>query len=94
MKLTPYASLIKMSKEAVDAALAPVRARSQKKKAELELLKLEESATKLEQEVTELCSKQELDYNRIMDKLDEHALATRRQKQLSDIIEQLFPDSK
>jgi hypothetical protein len=92
MKLTAYSKLITMSEEAVDKALSPVRARSQKKKAELEVLKLEEAVTKLEQEVTELCSKQELDFNKIIDKLDEQELAQRRREQFEEVISQLFPD--
>ena len=92
MKLTAYSKLIVMSKEAVDKTLAPVRARSQKKKAELEVLKLEEAVTKIEQEVTELCSKQELDFNKIIDKLDEQELAQRRREQFEEVIKQLFPD--
>jgi hypothetical protein len=92
MKLTAYSKLITMSKVAVDKALAPVRARSQKKKAELEVLKLEEAVTKIEQEVTELCSNQELDFNKIIDKLDEQELAQRRREQFEEVIKQLFPD--
>jgi len=92
MKLTPYSKLITMSKEAVDKALAPVRAKSQKKRAELEVLKLEESVTTLEQQITELCSKQELDYDKILDKCDELDLCQRRRVQFESLIKDLFPD--
>lgn len=90
--LTAYSKLFTMSKEAVNEALAPIRARSQKKRAELEVLKLEEEISKNEQELTELCSKQELNYGAILDKIDTIELAQRRQAKFNDVINQLFPD--
>lgn len=92
MKLLPYKELIAMSKEAVDKALAPSRAKAQKKRAELEVAKLEEAIVKLEQEVNELCSRQDLDYNKILDKMDELELTKRRCGQFSEVISQLFPE--
>lgn len=92
MKLTPYSKLITMSKEAVDKALAPVRAKTQKTKAELEVLKLDELIAKLDQEIIELCSKQELDYGKILDKCDELELAKLRQSKFNELIGELFPD--
>lgn len=91
MKLTPYSKLIVMSKEAVDKALAPVRAKTQKKKAELEVLKLDELIAKLDQAIIELCSKQELDYGSILDKCDELELAKLRQNKFNELIGELFP---
>ena len=41
MKLTPYKKLLTMAKDAIDATLAPVRANSAKKKAELEQAKVD-----------------------------------------------------
>ena len=91
MKLTPYSKLLTMSKDAVNATLAPIRAKSQQKKAELEVLKLDEKISTLEQEITELCSKQELDYNLILDKIDTLELAQRRTKKFQQVISELFP---
>lgn len=91
MKLTPYQKLITMTKEAVDKTLAPVRAKSQKLKAQLEVSKLEERIATLQKEIDETCSEKELDYTKIIDKLDELALSERRLKQFARIIEELFP---
>jgi hypothetical protein len=91
-KLTAYKKLLVMGKEAIDAALAPVRANSAKKKAELEVAKLEERVATLDTELTTLCSLQDINFDRIIDKLDEIALAERRMKQFTRIIEELFPD--
>jgi hypothetical protein len=91
MKLTPYQKLITMTKDAVDKTLAPVRSKSQQLKAELEVAKLEERCATLEKEVDEACSVKELNYDTIIDKLDELALAERRKEQFNKIITELFP---
>lgn len=91
MKLTPYQTILTMSKEAIDKGLAKVRANSAKKKAELEIAKLEEKVATIEKEVDELCSTKEINFDKIIDKLDELALAERRKEQFQKIIEELFP---
>lgn len=80
-----------MTKEAVDKTLAPVRSKSQQLKAELEVSKLEERCACLEKEINEACSQKELNYDAIIDKLDELALAERRKEQFTKIITELFP---
>lgn len=91
MRLTPYKKLLTMAKEAVDATLAPVRAHSAKKKAELEMARLDERLATLESEINTLCSEKELNFDKIIDKLDQVALAERRKKQFGKIIEEMFP---
>ena len=80
-----------MGKEAIDNALAPVRAFSAKKKAELEQAKLDERIATLESELTSVCSEKELDFDKIIDKLDDIALSERRKVQLEKIISEMFP---
>lgn len=91
-KLTPYRKLLVMGKEALDEVLAPVRSRSAQKKAELEVAKLEERIATLDTELTTLCSSKDLNFDRIIDKLDEMALAARRKKQFDKILTEMFPD--
>lgn len=91
MKLQPYAKLLTMTKEAIDKTLAPSRSKSQHLKAQLEVSKLEERVATLEKEITEACSEKELNYDKLIDKLDELALVERRLKQFGKIIEELFP---
>lgn len=91
MKLTPYQKLLTMGKEAVNAAMAPVRARAAHKQAELEVCRLEERIATMEQTVTEACSKNPVDFDRIIHSLDELALAERRKDQFGKIIEEMFP---
>jgi hypothetical protein len=90
-KLTAYKRLLTMGKEAVDATLAPVRAFSAKKKAELEMAKIDERIATLESELTVTCAEKDINFDRIIDKLDEIALAERRKEQFGKIIEEMFP---
>jgi hypothetical protein len=91
-KLTPYKKLLTMGKEAVDTCLAPVRVKSAKKKAELEIAKLEERIATLDSEVNTLCRERDIDFNRIINKLDDIALAERRKKQFDKIVLEMFPE--
>jgi two-component sensor histidine kinase len=90
-KLTPYTKLLKMGREAVDSALAPIRANSAKKKAEHEMAKLEERIATMESEIHTKCSEKELDFDSIINSLDEIALAERRKAQFERIIGEMFP---
>lgn len=90
-KLTPYKKLLTMSKEALDIALAAVRAKSAQKQAELELAKLEERDAELDKKIQEACSAKELNFSRIIELQDEQGLNARKMQQFKDIIEQMFP---
>ena len=92
MKLTPYRKLLTMAKEAIDASLAPVRANAAKKQAELEMAKIDERIATLESEVTSICSQKDIDFDKIIDKLDDIALAERRKKQFKQIVSEMFPE--
>jgi hypothetical protein len=92
MNLTPYKKLLTMGKEAIDATLAPVRANSAKKKAELEIAKLEERTATLQTELDELCSVQDINFDSIIRKIDDIALTERRQKQFVKIMSEMFPE--
>lgn len=87
----PFREIISMSKEKLDEALAPIRARSARAKADLEIAKLDEKLVGVETEIHKLCAEKELDFNKISDKLDEYALAERRRDQITGLIKQLFP---
>jgi hypothetical protein len=56
MQLTPYEKVLTMTKELIDAALAPVRSNAAKKQAELEMAKLDERIATIESEINSLCS--------------------------------------
>lgn len=94
MKLTPYKKLLAMTKEAVDATLAPVRARAARKQAELEIAKLEERLATIQSEINTICAQREVNFDLIIEKLDDHALAERRKSQFAKIVEEMFPDDE
>jgi len=91
MKLKPFAELISMSKEKLAEALAPVRARKVRSQAELEMAKLDDELIRLEAEVQEQCSKEDLNFPTLLDKLDKVALLERRKAQYAEVLAQLFP---
>lgn len=80
-----------MTAEAIDKSLAPVRARSQRLKGELEVAKLEERIAHLEKRINEECAKKELNFDTIIDMLDDLALTERKYEQFKLVIEELFP---
>jgi spermidine synthase len=92
MKLKPYKELVAMSKEKLDAALAPVRARQVKGQAELEMAKIDEQLISSEASIQELCAQKQIDFPKLLKLMDEVALAERRQKQYGRILAELFPD--
>lgn len=92
MKLKPYKELIALSKEKLDEALAPVRARQVKTQAELEMAKIDETLISTEARIQELCAQKQIDFPTLLRLMDECALAERRKKQYEKILVDLFPE--
>ncbi|MCY1240235.1 hypothetical protein D9M72_530720 [compost metagenome] len=91
MKLKPFKELIAMSKEKLDEAMAPIRARQVKSQAELELAKLDAEILTHEGQVQEMCTQKEINFPNLLDKLDKIALLERRKNQYANVLKQLFP---
>lgn len=91
MKLKPFAELIAMSKEKLDEAMAPIRARQVKSKAEMEMAGIDADLLTKETEVQEMCCKKDIDFKGLLAKLDEIALLERRKKQYQKVLGELFP---
>lgn len=91
MKLKPFKDLIGLTKEGIDKALAPIRARQVQTRAELEMSKLDEEIVSTEASIQEICAKKELDFNALIKAMDQIALAERRRKQYEKILAELFP---
>ena len=92
MKLKPFAQLIKMSKEKLDEAMAPIRAHKVRTQAQLEMAKIDESLVTLETEIQEMCAQKDINFNALIKKLDDVAILERRKKQYAKIVSELFPD--
>lgn len=91
MQLKPFREIIAMSKEKLDEAMAPIRAKQVKSKAELEMAKLEADILTKETAIHELCTQKDLNLPKLIDALDEIALLERRKEQYGDVLQQLFP---
>lgn len=89
--LKPYIEVIQESKDEKLKRTAPQKAATQKKRAELAILQLEEKIATKEQRLFDLASAPELNFDAIIDAQDEIALDERRCEQLKQIITQLFP---
>ena len=91
MKLKPFADLIKLSKEKLDEALAPVRAHKVKSQAQLKQAEIDEKLVTLEAEIQEMCAQKDVNFDSLIKKLDEVAILERRKKQYGKIVDELFP---
>ncbi len=91
MKLKPFAEIIALSKEKLSEALAPIRARKVRSQAELEMAKLDDELIRLEADIQEQCSKEDINFPNLLDKLDKVALLERRKTQYESVLAQLFP---
>jgi len=90
MSLLKYKDVLKLSKDKIHEAMAPLRAREMRKKAELEACKLESVIAEKEQQVQELASEYPIEFNRLLDALDDLELTSRRKEQFEKIISELF----
>lgn len=90
-KVRPFVEVVAFSKEKLDEALAPIRARSAKAKAEMAQAKLEEQMVTLEREIHEQCASKDIDFDSIIAKIDKYDLTERKRKQIDGLIRELFP---
>jgi len=91
-QIKPFKEVLAMTKEKIDEALAPVRARGAKAKANLEVSRIEESMISLETEIHNLCAEKELNFDEIVDKMDSYALKERKLTQIKKLVDDLFPE--
>lgn len=92
MQLKPFKDLIALSKEKLDEAMAPIRARQVRAKADMELAEIDTSLLTLETEVQEMCTNKDIDLKGLIRKLDNIAILERQKKQYAKVLKQLFPD--
>jgi len=94
MKLMPFKDIIGLSKEKVDAAMAPIRAKQVKAKADLEMSKLEADILTKETKVQEMCTDKDIDLPLLLDNLDKIAILERRKNQYKTVLAELFPPKR
>lgn len=91
MELKPFKDLIGLSKEKLNEAMAPIRARMMQSKAELKSCELDSKILVLEEQIQTMATDKDLDLDKLIDKLDEVALLERRKEQYGKVLLQLFP---
>jgi phosphate uptake regulator len=92
MKLPKYKDVLKMGETAIKKTLAAPRAASAKKKAELEMCKIDEDIATKETDLHEECCKQDVSFPSIISLQNKIALKQREKKQYQMILDQMFPD--
>lgn len=90
MTLMKYKDVLALAKEKINEAKAPFRAREMSKKAELEVCKLESTIADREQRIHELSSEYPINFDALIDALDELELTRRRKDQFQQIITEMF----
>lgn len=90
MKLGKYKELIVLAKEKVQEALAPLRAKEMHMKAHLEVAKLESEIADREQKIQEQSAKYPVEFEKLLDALDDLELLKRRRDQFSALINEMF----
>lgn len=92
MSLMKYKEVLALCKEKINEAKAPLRAREMRKKAELEVCKLESVLADREQKINELSSEYPIKFDALLDAIDELELTQRRKEQFEKVIEEMFGD--
>lgn len=94
MKLRPYAELIALSPEKLDAALAANRAEAVLANAQVEKVTLDASIINQKNRIQDLCTKTSICFPNLCDELDKLDLLERRKEQYDAVLLQLFPETK
>lgn len=92
MALIKYKELLVFAKDKVKEVMAPLRAREMRMKAELEIAKLESTIAEKEQKIQEYASEYPINFDKLIDALDDLALTDRRKEQFSKIVNEMFAE--
>lgn len=90
MALLKYKDVLVLCKEKINEVMAPLRAREMRKKAELEICKIDSQIAEQEQKIQELASNYPIDFDHIISAIDFLELTKRRKGQFEDIVQEMF----
>ena len=90
MSLLKYKDVLILCKDKIKEAMAPLRAREMRKKGELEVCKIDSDIAEKEQKIQEYASEYPINFDKLIDALDELELVKRRKEQFEKIIEEMF----
>jgi 7-cyano-7-deazaguanine synthase in queuosine biosynthesis len=91
MKLPAYREIIAAASDKIKEAMAVPRAYEQRKRAELEMAKLDAAMAEAEQGIAEVASKYPVCFDALIEKIDDLALLERRKAQFERIVAEMFP---
>lgn len=92
MALMKYKDVLVLAKEKVKEVMAPLRAREMRKKGELEIAKLEGVIAEKEQKIQELASAYPVEFDRLLDALDDLELTKRKRDQFEEVLKEMFDE--
>lgn len=90
-QIKSFKELISLTKEKLEESLIPLRVRSAKAKAEIIKVELETKLADLETKIHRMCAEKEIEFVKVADLVDEYELTERRLKQITGLVDQLFP---
>jgi len=90
MALMKYSDILVLAKDKIKEVMAPLRAREMKKKAELEVAKIEGYIAEKEQKIQEYASAYPIDFDKLIEAIDDLELTNRRKEQFEKIINEMF----
>lgn len=90
MALLKYKDVLGLAKDKIKEVMAPLRAHEMKKRAELEIAKIDSDIAEKEQAIQELAAQYPINFDKMIDAIDELELIKRRQEQFAQIIEEMF----
>ena len=85
-----YTKLLKMCKEKISESLAPLKANEMHRKADLEIAKLDSEIAQKEFLVSEAKAEYPIDFNKIINAMDEVEFAKLNLERMKEIVEDLF----
>ncbi|HLX54264.1 MAG TPA: hypothetical protein VKR58_10000 [Aquella sp.] len=94
MSLMKYKDILVLAKEKINETMAPLRAREMRKKGELEACKLDSTIAEKEQKIQEYAAEYPINFDKIIDAIDELELVKRRKEQFEKIIDEMFGEDK
>lgn len=90
MTLMRYRDVLTLAKDKINEAMAPLRAREMRKRAELETCKLESDIATQEQRIQDIASQYPIDFDNLIYAIDDLDIIKRRKEQFEKIITEMF----
>lgn len=91
-QIKSFKELITLTKEKLEESMIPLRVRTAKAKAEIIKVELETKLSVLEMKINEQAAQKDIEFTKVADLVDEYELTERRLKQVTSLVDQLFPN--